>query len=157
MLYKPAEGSFRKGMEALKLKNDKEAMAFFEAALTLDLRKMSNHSGQPRYRSYLGLCNAITGGKLRDSLELCRKAANEEFYNSELWLNLGRVETTAGNKWKAHEAFVRGYRLARAKDRKQFLRFLDELGLRRPPVLTFLNRSHPINVMLGRMTFRKSN
>ena len=66
MIYKPAEESFRKGLDSLKNHRGKEAMAFFEASLLLDSRARKT-SGQPRYRSYYGLCLASTTGKMRGS------------------------------------------------------------------------------------------
>ena len=152
MIYKPAEDSFRKGVQVLQARGrGKEAMALFEASLLLDSRAQ-NTSGQPRYRSYYGLCLSSTRGKRKEALKLCRKACEDEFYNWEVWFNLGRVEREAGNVMKAHQALVRALRLQprNAEIRKE----LEELGMRRRPFLSFLSRDHPLNVFLGRLTYR---
>ena len=153
MIYKPAEDSFRKGVKALQNRfKQKEAMAFFEASLLLDSRAQKS-SGQPRYRSYYGLCLSSTKGKMREALMLCRKATKDEFYNYEVWLNLGKVEREAGNQHKAHKALVRALHLSphKAEVREE----LERLGLRRSPTFSFLTRDHLLNRFMGRMTYRK--
>jgi len=153
MIYKPAEVSFRKGVEALKSKRQQtEAMAFFEASLLLDSRAQKS-SGQPRYRSYYGLCLSSTKGRMKEALKLCRKACEDEFYNYEVWFNLGKVEREAGNQFKAHKALVRALRLSPSKG--EIKAELKRLGLRRPPVITFLSRDHLLNRILGRITYRR--
>lgn len=153
MIYKPAEDSFRKGVQALKSERGQtEAMAFFEASLLLESRAQKN-SGQPRYRSYYGLCLSSTKGKMKEALKLCRKACEDEFYNHEVWFNLGKVEREAGNQYKAHKALVRALHLSphKAEIREE----LRKLGLRRAPVFSFLDRSHPLNRFMGRLTYRR--
>ena len=153
MIYRPAEDSFRKGMKALKSGiRQKEAMAFFEASLLLDSRAQKS-SGQPRYRSYYGLCLSYTKGKMRDALKLCRKATKDEFYNYEVWLNLGKVEKQAGNSLKAHKALVRALHLSPRKG--EIREELEGLGLRRSPMFSFLRRDHLVNRLMGRLTYRR--
>ena len=152
MIYKPAEESFRKGLDSLKHHRGKEALAFFEASLLLDSRARKT-SGQPRYRSYYGLCLASTGGKMREALKLCRKAGEDEFYNWEVWFNLGKVEKAAGYPHKAHKAFVRA--LHYAPRNQEIRQELEDLGLRRKPVFGFLHRNHPLNKLMGHITYRR--
>jgi tetratricopeptide (TPR) repeat protein len=151
---KSAEESFKKALEAYRGGKPREAMALFEAAVMLDSRAKQDASVDPRYRSWYGLCLALEGGKLREGLNLCRKAAEEEFFNHEVWLNLGRVEMEAGHKEEAHEALRRGLHLAPGQQKKTFLHFLDVLGLRRRPFFKFLPRRHGLNVIVGRFTWR---
>ena len=155
MTTKAAEGSFQRGLAALRAKGrETEALALFEAALTLDSRANGN-SGEAKYRSYYGMALGIFGGKIRQALPLCRKAAEEEFYNPEIWKNLGRLEMEASNKAEAHEAFVRGLRLAPGD--AEFRQLLIILGRRRKPILSFLPRKHPLNVLLGKWTYKGEN
>ena len=152
MSNKAAEGSFQRGLHALRARGrETEALALFEAALTLDARANGN-SGEAKYRSYYGMALGLFGGKIRQALPLCRKAAEEEFYNPEIWKNLGKLEMEAENKVEAHEAFVRGLRLAPGD--AELRQLLVILGRRRKPILSFLPRKHPLNVMLGRWTYR---
>ena len=152
MLNKAAEESFRKGLEAFKVNGSGlKAMAFFEAALTLDMNE-NNDDGQARYRSYLGLCQVLRDQNPEKALSLCRQAAEEEFFNPQMWLNLGRAEMKAGHRWRAHKALVRARRLA--PENADIVRELQRLGMRRPPFFPFLSRDHWINVMMGKMTYR---
>ncbi|MGD8375513.1 MAG: tetratricopeptide repeat protein [Acidobacteriota bacterium] len=152
---KPAEESFKKALLAFQNRKPKEALALFEAAVTLDSRSQTDGPVDPRYRSYYGLCLAMQGGKVREGLTLCRKAAEQEFYNHSIWMNLGRVELEAGNRAEAHAAFRRGFHLAPAAERKAFRRMLEIAGMRRKPFFSFLPRSHPLNRFIGRLTWRK--
>lgn len=153
MIYKPAEDSFRKGVQAMKSQlRRKEAMALFEASLLLDSRAQKT-SGQPRYRSYYGLCLSSTKGKMKEALKLCRRACEDEFYNYEVWFNLGKVEREAGNQHKAQRALVRALHLSPRKG--EIREELKSLGLRRSPLFSFLGRDHALNRFMGRLTYRK--
>lgn len=155
MTSKAAEASFARGLEAHRAKGrEREALALFEAAVTLDARA-NGTNGAARYRSYYGLCLGLHGGKLRQGLFLCRKAAEEEFYNPGIWRNLGLLEMEAGNKSEAHDAFLRGLHLSPGDAELRHL--LDVLGMRRSPVLSFLPRSNALNVFLGRLTYRRGD
>lgn len=151
---KAAEESFKKALAAYQSRKKVEAMALFEAAVMLDSRAKQDGQVDPRYRSWYGMCLALEGGKFREGLSLCRKAAQEEFYNHQVWLNLGRVEMEAGNKRQAHEALRRGMHLAPAREKKRYQHLLDVLGMRRKPFFSFLNRNHPLNVFFGKLTWR---
>ena len=152
MLNKAAEESFRKGLEAFRVNGSGlKAMAFFEAALTLDVKE-NNDEGQARYRSYLGLCFVLRDQDLEKGLSLCRQAAEEEFFNPQMWLNLGRAEMKAGHRWRAHKALVRARRLA--PENPDIVRELQRLGMRRAPFFTFLPRDHWINIWMGKFTYR---
>jgi len=150
---KAAEDAFTKGMTAFRGQKAVEALAFFEAAVTLASRNMDGDV-DPRYRSFYGLSLAFQAGKFREGLTFCRKAAEEEFYNHEIWANLGRVEMEAGHTERAHAAFRRGLHLAPARQRAQYYRLLNLLGMRRKPFFSFLRRQHFLNRWMGRLTWR---
>jgi hypothetical protein len=154
MLNKVAEERFREGLEAFKINGSGlRAKSLFESALEIDLKENNTH-GQARYRSYLGLCMVLRDQDVRTGLSLCRQAAEEEFFNQQMWLNLGRAEMKAGNRWRAHKALVRAWRLS--PGRPETVRELQRLGLRRPVFLSFLSRNHWINILLGKMSHRLS-
>ena len=154
---KGAEETFKKGLKALREHKAREALALFEAAVTLASRSSQDGKVDPRYRSYYGLCIALDAGKFRDGLALCRRAAEDEFYNHEVWLNLARVEMETGNKEEAHTALRRGLHLAPRRERVKYERFLEVLGMRRKPFFSFLGRTHALNVLIGRLTWRMGN
>jgi tetratricopeptide (TPR) repeat protein len=148
MLVQTAEESFQKGLESISQGRRKEAMALFEAAIELE-RKFGSHGPQARYLSYYGLCLALEKNEIREGLRFCREAVTLESYNSDMRCNLGRVLMRAGRRKEAYASFVRG--LSLQSDHKAIRRALRAMGIRRRPVLPFLARRHPLNILLGRL------
>lgn len=148
MLVRTAEESFDKGMRALEDDRWREALAFFEAAIQLE-RRSRVAQPQARYLSYYGLCLGVAGKKRRQAVEFCRKAALLEEYNPDIHWNLGRVLLVAGRRREAHRALRTGLR--QEPNHAGLRRELQRMGVRRRPVLSFLARGNPVNVMLGRM------
>jgi len=137
MIIQTAENSFRKGLAALRTGQTLEAMAFFEAAIVRDRATNREHPTM-KYQSYFGLCLAKTTRQRKDATKLCRDAAEIEFYNPELFLNLGRVTMLTGDRRAAFRAYRRGLALDPAHKELRFE--IRRLGLRRRPVFRFLGR-----------------
>lgn len=98
--------------------------------------------------SYLGLAYARCEHRWREGRELCERAVSLEFYEPENWLNLAWTCVLARDRRRACDALMRGLAI---DERNAGLRDLAQrLGLRRPPVLGFLGRSHPVNISLGK-------
>lgn len=148
MLVNAAEKRFRRGMEALESSRGIEALALFEAAIEIE-RRLGSGRPQARYLSYYGLCLALESGRMREGAEFCRQAIALEFYNPELYLNLSRVMLAAGRRRDAHDALRKG--LALQPGHPGIHRELARMGVRRRPILRFLSRAHPVNVLLGRL------
>ena len=148
MLVRAAEESFEKGLLALGENRWREAMAYFESAVALE-RRFEVENPQARYLSYLGLCLGMTRTKTFDAIQLCHQAVTLERYNADIRWNLGRVLLAAGKRREAYSAFVRGLR--QEPDHSGLRCELRRMGMRRRPVIAFLSRTHPINVMFGRM------
>ncbi|MFQ5720404.1 MAG: tetratricopeptide repeat protein [Acidobacteriota bacterium] len=102
-----------------------------------------------KYVSYYGLCLAFATPHHDKALELCRKAAATEFYNPDIFWNLGRVALLAGNRGEAHSTFLRGLEMDPDHPGLRFQ--VRRLGLRRRPVLPFLGRGHRLNRWAGRV------
>ena len=149
MLVRPAEDSFRKGMEALAQGEGVKALALFEAAIRLD-RRYREDRPQPRYLSFYGLCLGLQSQRWKEAVDLCRDAVTAESYNADLHLNLGRVLLAAGRRREAWEVLQRGLKLE--EQHEGLLRAVAAMGTRRRPALPFLDRRHPINVLLGKIS-----
>jgi predicted Zn-dependent protease len=151
MVIQPAEECFRKGLQALTERRGREAMAMFESALELERR---THGGRPqaRYLSYYGLSLGLETNHMHEALRFCREAVTLESYNPDIRCNLARVLLRVGRRKEAHKSLKLG--LALQGNHPGIIEVLKELGLRRRPVLPFLSRRHPVNVMLGRMRYR---
>ena len=143
-----SENSFRKGLEAVSKREFLEAMAYFEASMQL-VRREGGTQPPMKYLSYYGLCLAMSGTRLRQALELCQGAVEAEFYNPDLYLNLGRVYLRAGDRGRAFETLLRGLQLN--PRHSGLIRQIRHLGVRRRPVVGFLSRNHPVNRILGRV------
>lgn len=90
------------------------------------------------------------GGRAKEGVDLCREAVTAESYNADLYLNLGRVLLGAGRRREGFEILQRGLRLE--PEHHGLRRVLQHMGRRKRPVLPFLSRSNPLNVLLGRMS-----
>ncbi|HEX4825217.1 MAG TPA: hypothetical protein VFV19_12995 [Candidatus Polarisedimenticolaceae bacterium] len=151
MLVQAAETRFQKGLVALDGGRGLEALALFEAAIELE-RRLGARTPQARYLSYYGLSLAVEAGRAREGAELCRQAIALEFYNADLCLNYGRVLLGCDRRKEAYSAFLKG--LSVQKNHQGILRELSRMGWRRRPVLPFLARGNPVNIVLGRMLRR---
>lgn len=153
MLTPSAEESFLRGLQAFEDGRRKEAMALFEAAIELE-RRLGRSRPQARYLSYYGVCLALENNDLREALRFCREAVTIEGYSADLRANLGRVLMRAGRRKEAYVNFVKGLRVE--PRHPVILRSMRQLGVRRRPVLPFLSRANPLNVVLGRIRVRAS-
>lgn len=148
MLVQAAETRFQRGLQALEAGRGLEALALFEAALEVE-RRLGARAPQARYLSYYGLSLALENGQSREGAELCRQAIALEFFNADLCLNYGRVLLANDRRKEAHAAFLKG--LSVQKNHQGIIRELARMGWRRRPVLPFLGRNNPVNVILGRL------
>jgi len=133
-----AEKFFTSGIKALAEGHTLAALTLFEKAV--------QREEKPAYCSYLALCLAKERGQFQLAVTLCEKAKAREPQNTVHYLNLGRIYLYAGKKDDAIHTFREG--LSREKD-QEIIHELNKLGIRKPPALSFLKRSNPINRFLG--------
>ncbi|MGO9014296.1 MAG: tetratricopeptide repeat protein [Dissulfurispiraceae bacterium] len=132
------EELFNKGLEALAGGKMIPALASFEKALELE--------DNPAFYSYFALCIAKERGQVRKAIKLCEEALQKDRENTAHYLNLGKILLHAGNRDDAIIAFRAGLKYGTD------LLIIDELNklcIRKPPVISFLNRNNPINKYLG--------
>ena len=140
---------FVQGQRSFRQGDLKTALASFKSAYqaTADV-----HVYAHLYMSYLGvtqvLLNDVSG------LNLCRRAAAEETQRGEVFENLARAELKLGHRKQACDALRRGLKIDRANPALKALR--EEMGMRRSPVLGFLDRDNPLNRFLGKLTYRSA-
>jgi len=99
--------------------------------------------------SYYGLCLAMHRGRTKEAAEFCELALNREFFRADFYWNLGQVWIRAGHRRKAVEAIERG--LAVEPQNPRLTKLMQGIGVRREPVLSFLDRDNPLNVSLGKV------
>ena len=103
--------------------------------------------------SYFGLCVAMIQKKYKSAMDLCKRALELEFYNSEHYINFMKVYVVAGNRKKALETVEAGLKLH--PDDESLLQARRTLGVRARPAVPFLGRNNPINVSLGQARHAK--
>ena len=147
----PSEVAFRNGMATLERRSYKESIALLQQAIDLE-RQEGAKNPKMKYVSYLGLAITLSQGKSDEGQKLCEQAVKREFFDPDLYCNLGIVYLRNRLKAQAFEAFQKGLNL-----KAGHARILDELekyDRRGEPVLSFLPRGHIVNRTLGRLRVR---
>jgi tetratricopeptide (TPR) repeat protein len=139
------------GIEASRAQRFEQGLVLLgEAYLLLSRDKESKIP--PAALSYYGLCLAMQRGKAKEAAEYCELALEREFFNVDHYVNLGQVWIRAGHRRKAVDALERGLAVDPSSARLRTLR--QSIGIRRPAVIRFLHRDHPVNVALGKVRRR---
>lgn len=133
---------FKEGLDALRNKFPRQALVHLKSAV--DLEKTN-----PFFLSYLGLTMAMTDGNPAEAEDLCYDAVRKQRNQPELYLNLAEVYRLNGKKEDAIETLTNGLKLTKRDAR--LAAALRKMGMRQPPVLTFLDRKNFINVQLGKL------
>lgn len=133
---------FARALEMLNRNNVADAIKSLEAALQI-------LPDNAEYLSHYGLCVALERDNFKAGRRLCERAIRMEPREIVHQVNLGRVYRLQGDRKAAHEAFIGAWQLntSHPAPATQLLR----MGVRRPPMLPFLDRSHWLNVRLGRL------
>lgn len=133
-----AQKEFDRAQHELDLGNVLAALACLERALSI--------WDDPLWYSRLGFCLAKQRGQVTRALELCRSAIEHEPENPLHYLYLGKVYLVAGNTYEALQAFRQGMTFGGSPELE---RMLDGIGVRKPPVISFLSRDNRLNKVLG--------
>jgi tetratricopeptide (TPR) repeat protein len=97
-------------------------------------------------QSYLGLCLALERAQIQEGIRLCNEAIEEEPDAPVHYLHLGKIYHKAGKKNEAVETLRRG--LSRG-DSEGIRQMLEDLGIRKKPLIPFLSRNHFLNKYTG--------
>ncbi|MDQ7087595.1 MAG: tetratricopeptide repeat protein [Acidobacteriota bacterium] len=99
-------------------------------------------------RSHYGLTIAMTRGDIRRGRRLCEEAILRGPFEPHLYANLARLYLRAQRKDLAAQTVATALRLA--PDDPQLANLARRIGLRREPIFSFLERSHPLNRLVGK-------
>jgi len=125
-------------------------------AYSLLLQATVQYPEDPLILSYYGSLQAIVDKKFRSGVENCKRAIrmleeqgppSEKAYYPVFYHNLGKAFIAAGRKKDALDALKKG--LKYESGNSDLKKELQDLGVRKQPPLPFLDRSNPINVVLG--------
>jgi hypothetical protein len=78
-----------------------------------------------------------------------------QFYEADNHWNLARLHVVASNRQAAVAALEAGLKLDPEHD--GLLALAKEIGTRKPPVIRFLHREHPLNRFFGRMRHKMAS
>jgi len=131
---------FSRAMEKLTRNNVSAALEHLEEALQIS-------PNNAVYLSHYGLCVAIEQGNFDAARRLCERSMRMEPDGVVHRVNLGKVYRLEGDMQSAHLMFLKAWQLD--KSHPAPATELSRMGIRRPPVLSFLGRSHWVNVKLG--------
>lgn len=109
----------------------------------------------PLALSCYALSLAAVDANYERAVSLCVVASEKEFYNPEIYCNLGRILLLTGQKTSAIKAFRKGLKFdaGNAGIRSE----LAKLGLRKKPVLAFLPRQNFINRFFGKISHKAAS
>src|SRR5262245_57199358 len=145
-----SDEAYKRGLACLERKTYQEAASYFQRAI--DLEKEVQKNASMKYRSFLGLSLVLHQGRSDEGLKMCEQALKRDFFDPDLFCNLGIVYLRHRQRGPAFEVFKRGLTL-RPKH-KRILEEMERYERRADPVFSFLSRTHPLNVAAGRVRAR---
>jgi tetratricopeptide (TPR) repeat protein len=145
------EEAFKRGLACLERRTYQEAAAYFQIAIDLE-RQGGSKNGGMKYLSFLGLALNFAQGRSEEGLRMCEQAAKREFFDADVFCNLGVVYLRNRQRAPAFAAFQRG--LAMKPRHRRIIEELARYERRSSPVFQFLSRDHGVNVLFGRMRSR---
>ncbi|GAC1448702.1 MAG: tetratricopeptide repeat protein [Desulfuromonadaceae bacterium] len=132
---------------AVELERAREALAARQTLAALaHLEKALKLQDNPSWYSYLGYCIAKQRGQIKKGIDLCLISLELEREEPVHYLNLGNIYLVSGNKSEALRVFREG--IVRGNN-EEIQSILDEIGMRKPPIIKSLPRNNPVNRFLG--------
>lgn len=133
---------YNRALEHISRSRTREAMRNLEEALQIAPRNAA-------YLSQYALCVAIEEEDFDAAKKLCERAIRIDGRDPLHRVNLGRIYRLEGRNGDAYREFLQAWEEDRFHPAPATE--LTRMGIRRPPVLPFLSRSHWLNVRLGRL------
>ena len=115
------------------------------------LTKTANSNQLPEVKAWYGYCLAREKNKFVRGISLCNEARQEDPGNSDICLALGRIYLLAGLRASAVKVLKYGLSLEKNREISELLKCV---GIRKTPVLRFLNRNNKVNIALGSLFAR---
>jgi len=130
----------QKGLNAIEQAHYVEALMLFERA--------HHKQDTPIARSYLAFCLAKVNHDYQRALSLCHEALHADPHVSDHYLNMGRIYLLVGKRSQALQTFKQGIKLG---PNPVLLDKLKKFERRQPVVFSSLERSHPLNRLIGKL------
>ena len=107
------------------------------------------------FYAYAGFGTARYQHQLAEGERMCRYAVRLDSSDPAHYLMLAEVCLLRRNRKEAVDALLKGLRLE--PHHAPLRRLQKRIGFRRPPVLSFWSRDHPLNRFLGRLRHRRKS
>lgn len=135
-------------------RNAEKAISLIKEQNTLDalffLDKIIDETERADVRSAYALSIALERGKIKDAIDLCIQSIEDDPDNPFHYMNLGKIYLKDGKKAVAIDIFRKGLRLREdGNSEREITVILNELGIRKRPLLPFLGRKNFINKYIG--------
>jgi tetratricopeptide (TPR) repeat protein len=146
-----AEQFYQKALESLDNKQYQQCIALLHSAMDQEKQEGSQNP-RMKYLSLLGLALTLSQGRSEEGVKLCEQAAKRDFFDADLFCNLGIVYLRNRRRKEAFDAFRKGL-ILKPKHR----RIVEELNRherREHPVFPSLPRQHFLNITAGKLRYR---
>ncbi len=121
----------------------------FDDAIALIDEAIKMRPEDPYFLSMLGLCKGLQGD-LQAGMAMCRQALQAAKTKDPIfYVNLGKLYLNDENRTEARKLFMKAYRIDNTYSPAALE--LSRMGVRKRPVLSFLERDHPLNIWLGKI------
>jgi tetratricopeptide (TPR) repeat protein len=110
--------------------------------------QVSTPIDNPQMLSLMGYCIVSDAGQIKQGISMCVKAISNDPFNSDHYLNLGRIYILGNDRRRAIQSFKKGLHIR--KD-PRIIKELRQLGIRRTPPISSLPRGHFLNIITGKV------
>ncbi len=157
MLPEPASQSseelFQRGLNYLEHKQYQQSIKLIQAAMEQEKAEGGANKGTSmRHLSFLGLALVLSNGRSEEGLKLCEQATKRDFFDADIFCNLGIALLRNRQKGPAFEAFRKG--LALMPRHRRILEELSRVERRESRAFRGLSRNHFLNYYFGILRHR---
>lgn len=135
------------GKVYLKEKNYKEAAHYFRKALLFYQEEPNKTPGI--VLSGYGYATAIGEKNIKDGLAFCKKGLQRKDPVPESYLYLAELLLLNREKGEAYKTLEEGLKIFKSNPR--IFERIKQFGVRKRPLVPVLERSHPVNKVLGKI------
>src|SRR5437867_2480856 len=100
--------SFLKALESLESKQYQQCIALIHSAMDQEKQEGGSQNPKMKYLSYMGLALTLSQGRSEEGIKLCEQAVKREFYDPDLFCNLGIVYLRNRRRKEAFDMFRKG-------------------------------------------------
>ena len=112
-----------------------------------------DRGANPVVASFVGMLKALRDNQPFQGLEICKKAVSQDEDEPLCYLNLAKVYMDMDDRYHAVKTIHKGLKYHHPS-REHLFDFYKSIGIRRKAPVGFLDRNHPVNKLLGKMTYK---